>query len=88
MDEYEDHLLESAIAFIQDKQRNGHQTLGIPKELVDQNAKLLRSFSRPFGRGDCPAGGRALTKDEEAERIIINRSDRPTYPDQKSVLTS
>jgi hypothetical protein len=29
-----------------------------------------------------------LTKDEEKERIIINRSGRATYPEQKSVLTS
>jgi hypothetical protein len=29
-----------------------------------------------------------LTKSEENERIIINRSDRSTYPGKKSVLTS
>jgi hypothetical protein len=29
-----------------------------------------------------------LTKTEEDETIIINRSGRSTYPEQKSVLTS
>ena len=32
--------------------------------------------------------GRRLTKREDQDTIIINRPDRPTYPDEKSVLTS
>jgi hypothetical protein len=47
----------------------------------------IRSFSHPSGvRPHC--GGRRLTRTEEEQTIIINRSDRSTYPDRKSVLTS
>jgi hypothetical protein len=46
-----------------------------------------RSLSRPSGvRLRC--GRRRLTKTEEEESIIINRPDRSTYPEQKSVSTS
>jgi hypothetical protein len=41
----------------------------------------------PFGR-ETALRGRPLTKTEEDETIIINRSGRSTYPEQKSVLTS
>jgi hypothetical protein len=44
------------------------------------------TFSRL--RRETALRGRRLTKGEENERIIINRSGRPTYPEQKSVLTS
>jgi hypothetical protein len=33
-------------------------------------------------------GGRRLTRNEEEERIIINRPDESTYPEEKSVSTS
>jgi hypothetical protein len=46
-----------------------------------------RSFSRPSGvRLHC--GGRRLTKTKAQETIIINRPDRSTYPEQKSVSRS
>jgi len=46
-----------------------------------------RSFSRPSGvRLRCV--GRRLTKAEEEESIIINRPDKSTYPEQKSVSRS
>jgi len=41
----------------------------------------------PFGR-ETALRVRGLTKTEEEETIIINRSDRSTYPDEKSVLRS
>jgi hypothetical protein len=41
----------------------------------------------PPAAGDCAAGS-GLTKSEDEETIIINRPDRSTYPDEKSVLTS
>ena len=46
-----------------------------------------RSFSRPFGR-ETALRGRPLTKTEEEDTIIINRSGRSTYPEQNSVLRS
>ncbi len=49
--------------------------------------RRIRSFSRPSGVRP-PCGGRRLTKTEEEETIIINRPNRSTYPEQKSVLTS
>jgi hypothetical protein len=42
--------------------------------------------SAPAG-ADCTAR-RRLTKSEEEETIIINRSGRSTYPEEKSVQTS
>src|SRR6266404_2405251 len=47
-----------------------------------QNPDLL-----PATPADCPTW-RGLTKSEEEETIIINRLDRSTDPDEKSVLTS
>jgi hypothetical protein len=41
----------------------------------------------PFGR-ETALRRRRLTKTEEEETIIINRPDRSTYPEQKSVLRS
>ena len=52
------------------------------------SARLLtRRFSRPTGVR-LPCVERLLTKTEEKETIIINRPDRSTYPEQKSVLRS
>jgi hypothetical protein len=47
-----------------------------------QNPELL-----PPVASDC-AARRRLTKSEEEETIIINRSGRSTYPEEKSVQTS
>ena len=47
-----------------------------------QNPELL-----PRAGADCPAR-RRLTKTKEEETIIINRSGRPTYPEEKSVSRS
>jgi hypothetical protein len=55
--------------------RQPHERKTVPELLP-----ALRA-GRPRG------GGRPLTKDQEKDSII-NRSGRPTYPDQKSVLTS
>ena len=46
-----------------------------------------RSFSRPFGR-ETALRAKRLTKSEEKETIIINCSDRSTYPEEKSVQRS
>ena len=47
-----------------------------------QNPELL-----PRAGADCPAR-RRLTKTKEKETIIINRSGRSTYPEEKSVSRS
>src|SRR6516165_4020617 len=47
-----------------------------------QNPELL-----PPAGADCPAR-RRLTKTKEEETIIINRSGRSTYPEEKSVSRS
>src|SRR5215471_12112429 len=47
-----------------------------------QNPELLSRAG-----ADCPAR-RRLTKTKEEETIIINRSDRSTYPEEKSVSRS
>jgi hypothetical protein len=47
-----------------------------------QNPELL-----PRAGADCPAR-RRLTKTKEQETIIINRSGRSTYPEEKSVSRS
>ncbi len=46
-----------------------------------------RELLPPFGC-ETALWGRPLTMTEENETIIINRSDRSTYPDGKSVLRS
>ena len=52
------------------------------------SARLLtRRFSRPTGVR-LPCVERLLTKTEEEETIIINRPDRSTYAEEKSVLRS
>ena len=52
------------------------------------SARLLtRRFSRPTGVR-LPCVERLLTKTQEEETIIINRPDRSTYPEEKSVLRS
>jgi hypothetical protein len=48
-----------------------------------QNPELLTPKA-----SDCTAGKKRLTKSEEQETIIINRSDRSTHPEEKSVRTS
>jgi hypothetical protein len=53
-----------------------------PFSMTPQKPELL-----PPAAGDC-AAGRGLTKSEEEETIIINRSGRSTHPEEKSVQTS
>jgi hypothetical protein len=60
--------------------------LSLPMRSIFPNHLRNRRFSRL--RRETALRGRRLTKGEENERIIINRSGRPTYPEQKSVLTS
>jgi hypothetical protein len=50
--------------------------------MILQNPELLTPSA-----SDC-AARRRLTKSEDKETIIINRSGRSTYPEEKSVQTS
>jgi len=50
-----------------------------------QNPELQELL--PLAGADCPAR-RRLTKTKEEETIIINRSGRSTYPEEKSVSRS
>src|SRR5581483_11848975 len=63
--------------------------IAVPGALYAVDLSPLRPHPEllpPFGCETALWGRAALTKTEEHETIIINRSDRSTYPDQKSVL--
>jgi hypothetical protein len=82
---------ESSITSVSgDIQVAGTPEIAVPGALYAVDFSSPRSHAEllpPFGCETAP-WGRALTKTEENETIIINRSDRSTYPDQKSVLRS
>jgi len=75
----------------------GYRGSGYPKDRRSCSVIRRRIFhteiqkpgtrASPAAARDC-AAGRGLTKSEDEETIIINRPDRSTYPDEKSVLTS
>jgi hypothetical protein len=50
--------------------------------------RLHSGLLPPLWGGRLHCGGRRLTRNEEEERIIINRPDESTYPEEKSVSTS
>ena len=77
---------------------SGDTQVAGPLEIAAPGALYAVDFSTPKPKspepallppsaGDC-AAGRGLTTSEDEETIIINRSDRSTYPKEKSVQTS
>jgi hypothetical protein len=61
-------------------------SVNLPRFLVDTSTYYERFMKLPPSAADCVTR-RRLTKKQEQE-TIINRSDRSTYPEEKSVQTS